>query len=53
MSTTAPLTYRDAFRIFWRTRARLLEHGLPWEDVRGMTPADAAKRWVQIRKETK
>lgn len=53
MATSAPLSYAQVRRIFWRTRSRLLEHGLLWENVRGMTPAEAAKLWVHIRREAK
>jgi hypothetical protein len=53
MSARGPLSVRDAVRLYWWTRSRLLAHGLSWEDVRGMTPAETARRWVEIRKEAK
>jgi hypothetical protein len=51
MATVGPLSVRDAVRLYWWTRSRLLKRGHAWEDLRGMTPAETAQRWVQIRKE--
>jgi hypothetical protein len=50
MSAPRPLGVRDAVRLYWWTRARLLERGHAWEDVRALTPAETAQRWVEIRK---
>jgi hypothetical protein len=53
VATPRSLSVRDAVRLYWWTRSRLLERGHAWEDVRGMTPAETAQRWVQIRNEAK
>lgn len=44
------MTDKEARRVFWWTRSRLLEHGVSWEEVRALTPAQAARRWVEVRR---
>jgi hypothetical protein len=40
---------KQARRMFWWTRSRLLERGHAWEDVRGMTPKETADQWLLVR----